>query len=57
MKFRKKPVVIDAVQWTGENHREMFNFLGSEDADYVFSLCVRAGLNVMRSGFCQTNKN
>jgi len=34
MKFRKKPVVIDAVQWTGENHREMFNFLGSEDADY-----------------------
>ena len=27
MKYRKKPVVIDAVQWTGTNHREMFDFL------------------------------
>lgn len=26
-RFRKKPVVIEAVQWTGENHREMFDFL------------------------------
>lgn len=27
MKYRKKPVVIDAVQWTGVNKREMFDFL------------------------------
>lgn len=27
MKYRKIPVVIDAVQWTGENQREMFDFL------------------------------
>lgn len=27
MKYRKKPVVIDAIQWSGENHREMFDFL------------------------------
>ena len=27
MRYRKKPVVIDAVQWTGTNHREMFDFL------------------------------
>lgn len=27
MKYRKKPVVIDAIQWTGKNHREMFDFL------------------------------
>jgi len=27
MKYKKKPVVIDAVQWTGNNHREMFDFL------------------------------
>jgi hypothetical protein len=27
MKYRKKPVVIDAVQWNGKNHREMFDFL------------------------------
>jgi DNA-directed RNA polymerase subunit RPC12/RpoP len=27
MKYTKKPVVIDAVQWTGKNHREIFDFL------------------------------
>lgn len=27
MKYRKIPVVVDAIQWTGENHREMFDFL------------------------------
>ena len=27
MKYRKKPVVIEAIQWTGINHREMFDFL------------------------------
>ena len=26
MKFRKKPVVIEAVQWTGENLREIIAF-------------------------------
>ena len=26
-KYRKKPVVIEAVKWTGQNHRDMFNFL------------------------------
>ena len=27
MKYRKKPVVIEAVQWNGKNHREMWDFL------------------------------
>lgn len=27
MKYKKKPVIIDAVQWTGRNQREMFDFL------------------------------
>ena len=27
MKYRKKPVVIDAIKWTAKNHREMFDFL------------------------------
>lgn len=31
MKFRKKPIVIDAIQWTGKNHREMYNFLEGTD--------------------------
>ena len=29
MKFRKKPVVVDAVQWTGANYVSIENFLGS----------------------------
>lgn len=28
MKFRKKPVVIEAVQWTGNNLREVIAFTG-----------------------------
>ena len=28
MKFRKKPVVIDAVQWTGNNMEEVLPFFG-----------------------------
>lgn len=28
MKFRKKPVVIEAVQWTGDNLREVIAFTG-----------------------------
>ncbi len=27
-KFRKKPVVIEAVQWTGNNHDEINEFVG-----------------------------
>ncbi len=26
--FRKKPVTIDAVQWTGANLREIIDFIG-----------------------------
>lgn len=28
MKFRKKPVVIDAIQWTGDNLHEVITFTG-----------------------------
>lgn len=34
-KFRKKPVEIEALLWTGENHRDMFNFLGGKDEDPI----------------------
>lgn len=27
-KYRKKPVVIDAIEWTGENLREVIDFCG-----------------------------
>lgn len=26
MKYRRKPVVIDAIQWTGDNYAEVFEF-------------------------------
>ena len=28
MKYRKKPVVIEAIQWTGKNLREIIDFTG-----------------------------
>ncbi len=32
MKARKKPIEVEFIQWTGENHRPMFDFLTeSED--------------------------
>ena len=28
MKYRKKPVVIEAVKWTGNNQKELVEFMG-----------------------------
>ena len=38
--YRKKPVVVEAVQWTGENHAEMCEFIDPE----VFEIIPRVGL-------------
>lgn len=38
--YRKKPVVVEAVQWTGENHAEMCAFIDPE----VFEIIPRVGL-------------
>ena len=27
MKYRKKPIVIEAIQWTGRNYNDMENFI------------------------------
>lgn len=40
-KFRKKPVVVEAVRWTGSNLEEIRNFVGSdliEDYMELFSM-------------------
>lgn len=34
-KFRKKPVVIEAIQWDGKNHREMYDFLEHKENDFI----------------------
>ena len=35
MKYRKKPVVIEAVQWTGDNWIEVSKFLGDSYSDPI----------------------
>lgn len=35
MKYRKKPIVIEALQWNGSAHRPMFEFLGGNPSDYI----------------------
>ncbi len=35
MKFKKKPVIIDAVLWTGLNHRETHDFLEGPTDNYM----------------------
>lgn len=36
-KYRKKPIVIDAIQWTG-NIQELIDFAGKEDFDKYFEI-------------------
>lgn len=30
MKYRKKPIIIEAIQWNGNNLEEVMKFIGSE---------------------------
>ena len=39
MKYRKKPVVIEAIQWTGLNLNEIIEFVGD---DLIYSICDTA---------------
>lgn len=32
MKYRKRPIVIDAIQWTGNNLREIINLIGLHES-------------------------
>ena len=34
-KYIKKPVAIEAIKWTGGNHREMFEFLGGSSSEAI----------------------
>lgn len=51
MRFRKKPVVVDAVQWTGNNRQEINNFVGGgsslgyikEDGQNLFEIVTLEG--------------
>jgi hypothetical protein len=43
MKFRKKPVVIEAIQWHGQNEKEIRNFFKQVDFS---SFSFNGGLNI-----------
>lgn len=54
MKYRKKPVVIEAVRWTGKNYKEIDKFCGmkvvwSENKKY-FLVLTPAGTFVASMG-------
>lgn len=47
-KFRKKPVVVEAIQWTGSNLEEIRNFVGSDlIEDYMEFFDIKRTLNKM----------
>ena len=35
IKFQKKPVIIEALEWDGSSHRPMFDFLGGEQSSSI----------------------
>lgn len=51
MKYRKKPVVIDAIEWTGRNLKEVLEFTGKHpDFDKWFSSFEQYEEHVMDDG-------
>lgn len=47
-KYRKKPVVVEAIQWTGSNLEEVRNFVGSDlIEDYVELFDIKRELKKM----------
>jgi len=43
MKYRKKPVVIEAVQWTGSNPQEIEGFAGDACSTSILDTAWEAG--------------
>jgi hypothetical protein len=40
MKFRKKPIAIDAIKWTGDNLKECVDFLGGDYGGHSAARCL-----------------
>ena len=54
-KYRKKPVVIEAIQWTGKNTKEILEFMGqivdltnpiAQDRFYEYELSLQGGWKI-----------
>ncbi len=52
MKYRKKPVVIEAIQWTGDNWEEIGKFVGQ-----AASLAKENGHNILLIDTLESGKN
>lgn len=58
MKYRMKPIVIEAIQWNGDNLQEVMEFIGSEfkydeNINYFtskFNYCSTLGLQLYALG-------
>ena len=52
MKYRKKPVAIEAVQWTGENKKEIFDFVdtGMQFMDDSLLITTLEGVMIASKG-------
>ena len=35
MKYRRVPELVDAIKWTGKNHKELYEFIGHEHDEYM----------------------
>ncbi len=54
MKFRKIPVVIDAVQWNGENHPEVKDYPREAIERSIQVLCRHCGVSLYKHGWIET---
>ena len=34
-RYRRDTIIVEAIQWTGKNHREMWNFLTGKTQEYM----------------------
>jgi hypothetical protein len=53
MKFRKKPVVVDAIQWTGDNLHDVEKFcpvIGRIENEYALHIETLEGVMTARCG-------
>lgn len=52
MKYRKKPVIIEAIQWTGKNLKEIIAFTGRHESakdwswEYFEDVVAKDGLKI-----------
>lgn len=49
MKYRKKPVIIEAIQWNGDNTEELEQFMPKE----VYEFCLKGFSSIYSPSDCE----